>query len=392
MRVRIFDRKKLVGSSALPTPVNTDEAPIEDLINCACNSLFEQELFHEMALESRILLSHKVKFLESEIIFPLPPRPKSSSDASRTMEIRVDLAECSFDTEPKTANTEDSLAQNIVLGLRALLCRAHRQRLRTRSELPKPLSGVKAPQQPEAIIRPLLAAFLHYANVVSVRTHFKRLVSALRKAGFSESVFSGDDNFADAFSSNPQDSEGKSIEDIVGPLTQVQVATFKLSLPSSIASKDPAPTNEGGLIIKISTNISSPTSVSEFSITLPKALSDITPAPPPGAAASNQWYAFDSFAPLAAYIDSLVAFDVAHRAISLPVWLPGDRTAPVLVRRGADAVLDADKVAVGVVAGEEARLVLRYRPANGKEGEERTWAWGEGVAEEKVLLDVLAKL
>ena len=70
VRVRIVQDGNITGTSKLPSPDDILHPSIEDLIRRARNSLFEEELYHEISLETRILLSYDVKLRDSVIHLP----------------------------------------------------------------------------------------------------------------------------------------------------------------------------------------------------------------------------------------------------------------------------------------------------------------------------------
>ncbi|KAL9008324.1 MAG: hypothetical protein Q9173_006535, partial [Seirophora scorigena] len=118
--------------------------PLTDLLTRARNSLFDEELHHELQRESRSLINQGVRSVGNAIRFPL----KDNS------EIEVDLQSAG---EAKGLLEGDSaIPTAIAMTLRILLSHAHRWNHRLRSRPPPPISDNPTPRRVYPLLRPII--------------------------------------------------------------------------------------------------------------------------------------------------------------------------------------------------------------------------------------------
>ena len=72
LRVRISENGRITGSAQLPAESLIEGLAVEKSIRLARDSLLEEELFHEMSLETRQLLPYGVQLRDSVIIVDAP--------------------------------------------------------------------------------------------------------------------------------------------------------------------------------------------------------------------------------------------------------------------------------------------------------------------------------
>lgn len=172
IRVRFTDQhKSTIGSSSLRPAADTD-APIEQLVLQARNSIYDEELFREMNREALTLANQGITHRHSTLILALPDQ-----------QILVDLVP--LDTqEPTPSNTSfhDVLADSIAMAFRLLLGHAHSQSYKRRTQIPAPISENKPPRPPYSILRPVLTHLFHQHETRALRLYFERLVAPLRRA------------------------------------------------------------------------------------------------------------------------------------------------------------------------------------------------------------------
>lgn len=176
--------REVVGSSKVRIIPDAEESTLEARIRYARDSLFDEELYHEMIRESRTLASLGVGMKGSAISFA------SDSLGISGIEVSLELVSLIEDhTLYAAASNEDGLAQAIALAARLLLAQAHRDRLKKRSEIPAPLSGEKRDEKPLLpILRPVMAFILHNAALEQLNKYLSIIFKVLSEANISSST------------------------------------------------------------------------------------------------------------------------------------------------------------------------------------------------------------
>lgn len=182
VRIRIESAGRIVGVSTLVPVLATDpETPLADRIRCLRDSLFEEELFHELSREARTLLRHGVDVRRSHIRVPLNSTLSSDSDA-----LLVDLispADESARGEDAASLRENALADAVAQSLRILLAHAHRHKFLLRTQIPPPVSLRKRPTPEFPLIQPSATYLRHRADVQWLEAVIGGLCRSLNAAG-----------------------------------------------------------------------------------------------------------------------------------------------------------------------------------------------------------------
>jgi mediator of RNA polymerase II transcription subunit 17 len=173
LRVRISDHGRIVGSSRLSNSEEGTSRDIEKTIRLAHDSLFEEEIFQEMAVEARSLLPYGVQLRESIL------HVRTSSERT----VLIDCILLDDDTTSSEDNTADWLAHIVAEGLRLLLAHEHRMRLFRRTQIPPPLTLNKRHAPSPPLLRTLLAMFSHINAVDSLQRYLQHLAETLSTAG-----------------------------------------------------------------------------------------------------------------------------------------------------------------------------------------------------------------
>jgi mediator of RNA polymerase II transcription subunit 17 len=184
LRVRISENGNITGTSHLPVDGGGNPVAIENTIQLARDSLFEEELYQEMTLETRQLLAYGAEYRDSVIHVTL-------SEANDEHGAKKLLLDCIPRDARATASQEhmnDWLAQNIAEGLRLLLVHEHSMRLHRRTQLPPPLTGQKRDKPPTPLLRTLLALFHHLEGVNSLYNYLENTAKTLGRAGLGVQV------------------------------------------------------------------------------------------------------------------------------------------------------------------------------------------------------------
>lgn len=180
--VRAIVRRKgqIIGTSRLPSVPDDGETTLEARIRHARDSVFDEELFHELLRESRSLTSMGVTTKGTSVRF----------DTTIQEDMEVELRLVSLDEDNTlgldVSNEFDTLAQAILLTARLLLGQEHRNKLNRKQEIPPPFSSKQDDtQQKAAILRPLMLVLDHYAQVQKLNAYLDKMCKLLRIAGAS---------------------------------------------------------------------------------------------------------------------------------------------------------------------------------------------------------------
>lgn len=176
MRVLARREGRIVGSSRLPdSKFDGEEAGLEARIRAARDSLFDEELQHEMVREARGLLATGVEMTGNVLEFP--------ADDNTTIELEL-ISLDEENTPPDNAlHGSDDLAQAILLVARLLLSNSHRETMAQKSQPPPPMSDKKDTEKPVlALLRPLLRTLKHTSDISTLNTYLANLDTVLGNA------------------------------------------------------------------------------------------------------------------------------------------------------------------------------------------------------------------
>lgn len=162
MRVRVNEAGRTVGDSRVDASASID-TDLENRIRQASDSLFEDELFHEMTCEARDLLAYNVRIVNDAIHIPLPfNHPRMERHLAFSLDSGLQLGQVRLTA---SANQYDSEASAFALATRILLTNVHRERFMRRLSPPPPLSDEKKDHSTSRILRPLMNYVLHRGAV-----------------------------------------------------------------------------------------------------------------------------------------------------------------------------------------------------------------------------------
>ncbi|KAK3335425.1 subunit 17 of mediator complex-domain-containing protein [Cercophora scortea] len=179
LQVRITQNGQVVGSSSLPQAL-PDDAPLEDHVKEARDTIFAYELWHELNREGRTLLGHDVRLEKSVIAY--------RADPTRTLIFRlVSLGDDQEDpSDPQEPGPEDDDAESINLTLHLLLANAHRQNELKRSKQSAP-NASKGPPPPYSLLLPIVTYYRHENTLKECTTLLSSYARVLRSAGLNTS-------------------------------------------------------------------------------------------------------------------------------------------------------------------------------------------------------------
>lgn len=300
LRVRISQNGTIIGSSQLPVESMVEGLAVEKSIRLARDSLLEEELFHEMSLETRHLLPYGVRLRDSIITVDAP-----SMDASITArQILIDCIPRDNRIPEAEGHEYNWLAHNIAEALRLLLTHEHSMRLYRRTQLPPPLTTRKQENKPPPLLRTLLAMLHHLQGVDLLFTYLDGVSSTLSSAGLQSQLETSREEswtkLRDSFAKTTK-KDLTALDQLLDIFTKPFTGKATLTLPTNVGLQ-----NEQ-LDIAIRTVIGAPTFGTEYKLTISSTL-----AADLGLSTENK---FQSTADLTSYLDWILALHVTHRVL-----------------------------------------------------------------------------
>lgn len=221
LRVRILQQGKPVASSTKGSnDISEDDSVTKDILK-ARNSIFDEELHHELHREARNLVNQGVRCADGRVLLPY----------EKDKQIEIDLVSLEDESEDAEAPTGDStIADAIVLSLRIFLCHAHRQTLHRRSRTPPPLLEAKPSRPIYALLKPIIEHFQHQSQLASLQQFLQHLQKTLSAANLS---FSFDPPTSPY--NLPATSNTSLLSTLLHPLTTPLHSTTTLHLPTATA-------------------------------------------------------------------------------------------------------------------------------------------------------------
>ncbi|KAL1619459.1 RNA polymerase II mediator complex subunit [Diplodia seriata] len=393
IRVRIVEDGKTVGTSEQNNLVFAQQSDleIEDLIRRARDSLFEQELFHEMTMESRQLLSYRTHFRDHAIVIPASPEAEAS-DSSQKREIHVDLIGLEDAEELLSRRPEDGLANDVALTLRLLLTYIHSQRLRKRTQQPLPMTDRARPEPQLPILRTLLNFIYHHNATTALRSYLSSVQRILARAGISFNT-----NLESAYASlsetiNTTYSERSRLprlDALMTVLSRPMHTTATFPLPSAL---DEAAALRQEVTISLRTPVAPHIQGTDISLTIPPALAGILYHD--NRQAQKRILSFDTLDALQEYLDHALSMDLAlNLAIKersgLQTANSGNRHPELsyFVRRNENKEAVLLQLITHVSGKEGCLKVSWYAPDTQLDGDEAVWRPDDG--ERKSFKDVV---
>lgn len=171
---------KVVGRSSLPKPPSQD-APLEDVVLEARNTIYAQELWHEINREGRLLLSQGVRIENGILSYDL--------DKETRIVFTLHLLEESLENDTSRSLPEDGRAEALSAAMHQLLMYAHRVNNQRRSRTNPRKRTQTAAVQPYQLLRPILALTQHEQSVEDATRFISDLTTILQAAGVPTAMF-----------------------------------------------------------------------------------------------------------------------------------------------------------------------------------------------------------
>jgi mediator of RNA polymerase II transcription subunit 17 len=263
LRVRISENDKITGVSQATIRGALHELAIEKSIQLARASLFEEELFYEMSIESRQLLSFGVELRDTVIHVAVP------GEHSAHRKLLIDCIAQDDNGLSLHGGGQDWLAQDIAEGLRILLAHEHRMRLFRRTRLPPPMTQHKRQQATPPLLRTLLAMFSHLNAVDSLHAYLRAVTNTLKSAGLDVTLEATRELTWEKLTTTMTEADTKDLtatDQLLATLVRPFEGKASISLPSSSES---SPEN---IVIGTRTFIGPPHFGTEHKVSLPPSL------------------------------------------------------------------------------------------------------------------------
>ncbi|CAM1501804.1 Fc.00g037880.m01.CDS01 [Cosmosporella sp. VM-42] len=167
---------QLQGRSYLPAHTN-DDAPLEARVLEARNTIFSQELWHELTKEARTLAAYDVRLEASRLTCAIEPNT----------EIAIQLVPLDPNSHYDEGLKSNDVAETISQTLHILLSYAHRHNELTRTRpMPRHIPRSRGPQT-YALLRPIIARMMSIRNTQICAQYVGGLVKTLQRAGWPAS-------------------------------------------------------------------------------------------------------------------------------------------------------------------------------------------------------------
>ncbi|KAI9663335.1 MAG: RNA polymerase II mediator complex subunit [Alyxoria varia] len=285
VRVRIKNNVgDIVQASNVPQQVSTSQGSLEALIHQARDSIFDEELFHEIQKEARTLTRYNVKLVDNNVIIPTSSSATTSStpsaaDALKDSRVLIDLVPLDEPSDMLSDQQNSQEAELITLSLRLLLSNLHKRRFRQRSDDYPKISSKPQVKASSDMLRPLVEHLHHYSTVRELDALFTGLQQALGSAGFTGAKFTKSVPSIRRMREKAQEAKTSSsypsaittaMETVVASLTKPRKTSLTLTIPPPPPTSHPSGTTASStsshttqhpitLTIKIHTTLTPPT-------------------------------------------------------------------------------------------------------------------------------------
>ncbi|KAH7139347.1 subunit 17 of mediator complex-domain-containing protein [Dendryphion nanum] len=296
LRVRIKVGDKVTGISCLSAQDSSSDHDIEHAVRFARTSLFEEELFHSINLESRHLLAYGIEQRDSVVHLPLPGSTK-----------RIALIDCvpREDAIGSVGLPQDWLAHNIADALRLLMENEHRMRLNRRSRVPPPLAQQKRVHPDPPLLHSLLGILSHLYAVDSLRDYLNQVVRIFTSAGLDVKLEACRELMWESLSSvvaEPSKKGLSTVDQLLAAFIKPFEGKATLTLPSSNQ------TEQEQLTIATRTYFAPPTFGTEFKVTLPPSLASVLNL----AQEQPRDFKMSAVDEVKTYLDWILSLDLSH--------------------------------------------------------------------------------
>ncbi|KAL8669851.1 MAG: hypothetical protein Q9168_005580 [Polycauliona sp. 1 TL-2023] len=187
----------------------------------ARNSLFDEELYHELSREARNLVSQEVCSVGGCITFPY------DGDS----QIEISLVDVAMEEPIDPTNQDSFVPAAIAMTLRLLLSHAHRQNLQRRSRPSAPISETPTARSLYSLLRPIIEVIQHQCIRERIQSELASLQIALSGAGLSFTVAETLSSLTFNHGNQTLMTDASSSESLIKRLIRPHHSQTKFSLP-----------------------------------------------------------------------------------------------------------------------------------------------------------------
>ena len=223
--MRLLHQGKQIASSMVAAPKPLMDDSVEAEILNARNSIFDEELHHEIHREARNLVNQGVRCVGTSVLIPFELNKQLEIDLVSTEDNTLDIA-----GEDNIGSSR--MVENATLVLRILLSYAHRQNLRSRSRKPPALRESKPSRPPHPILKPIVEYLQHRSHVRALQTFLAEVRATIDKAGLNLIVGTTESSYdiARISAAATKSEDSSKVEALVQQLTSPLHSTMAINI------------------------------------------------------------------------------------------------------------------------------------------------------------------
>ncbi|KAL8947229.1 MAG: hypothetical protein Q9222_006464 [Ikaeria aurantiellina] len=173
LQIRVLKNGKLLAMNKQPIRPVEDGSTLTQRLVMARNSLFDEELYHELNREARNLVNQGVRFVDGCVCFPY-------EDGSQA-EVRL----VRMDDEEDLSQVDTAVPDALATILRLLLSQSHRQTFERRSQRPPAITNAPPVRPVYPLLRPIIEHTHHSSTMKTITGLLDHLKSTMSAAGLS---------------------------------------------------------------------------------------------------------------------------------------------------------------------------------------------------------------
>lgn len=239
LRVRILqDGRPISTVYSRPLPDGSSDS-LEGEILEARNSIYDEELVHEIQREAQYLANHGVQCVDNQVFLPY----------ESNQQIELSLESSDEGSEQMERSPHDDIPDLISIVLRLSLSQAHLQNLHDRSKPPSAIREGKQPLKIYQLLAPIVQILQHRVSMSTLQHLLRRVTEYMAKAGVQLS------SEMEPFSPKLETSDSVSND---SPPARVQAVLGLVSAFTSSAIHITLPGQNVPLRLRVSTSIAAP--------------------------------------------------------------------------------------------------------------------------------------
>ena len=343
LRVRILQGGSPISAFySRPLPDGSRDS-LEGEILEARNSIYDEELMHEIQREAQYLANHGIQCINNQVFLPY----------ESNQQIELSLESSDEASEQMETSSHDDMPDLISIFLHLSLSQAHLQNLHDRSKPPAVIREGKQPPKIYQLLAPIVQILQHRASISDLQHVLHQVTGYMTKAGvrFSSEM----EPFSPKLESSgsvSNDSPSARVQAVLGLVSAFSSSIIHLTLPGQSAP----------LRLRISTSIAAPNFGTSYYIYYPSA---------PGSKESVS--SLPSLADFKTELGSLLQRAIKHHIIhNIDTWQNAENGIDVILRPNPGTKAK-DKL---IVFTDLDQLRVDWqRSGNLHESRAMTWVW-----------------